>query len=148
MTHFLGIYHGNCALRYAGGVLEVKKLDFRGVKGQFDAKKANFRGPIAKFGYCRPILASTYGPFSWNMPWEVCPKVCWRGFRFQKVRFWGLIGQNDIKMANFSGLIAKIGHYRPILLLEPTYGPFSWNMSWELCPKVCWMGSRAQKVRF
>ena len=57
MTHFLGIYHGNCALRYAGGVLEVKKLDFRGLKGQFDAKKANFRGPIAKFGYCRPILA-------------------------------------------------------------------------------------------
>ena len=57
MTHFLGICHGNCALRYAGGVLEVKKLDFRGLKGQFDAKKANFGGPIAKFRHCRPILA-------------------------------------------------------------------------------------------
>ena len=57
MTHFLGICHGNCALRYAGGVLEVKKLHFRGLKGQFDAKKANFGGPIAKFRHCRPILA-------------------------------------------------------------------------------------------
>ena len=58
MTHFLGICHGNCALRYAGGVLEVKKLDFRGLKGQFDAKKANFRGLIAKIGHYMAILAS------------------------------------------------------------------------------------------
>ena len=58
MAHFLGIFHGNCALRYVGGVLEVKKLDFRGLKSQFDVKKVDFRGLAAKIGYCGPILAS------------------------------------------------------------------------------------------
>ena len=56
MAHFLGIFHGNCALRYVGGVLEVKKLDFRGLKCQFDVKKVNFRGLTAKSGHYRPIL--------------------------------------------------------------------------------------------
>ena len=58
MVHFRGICHGNCALRYVGGILKLIKLDFRGFKGQFDVKKANFRGLIAKIGYLRPILAS------------------------------------------------------------------------------------------
>ena len=58
MAHFHGICHGKFALRYVGGVPEVKKLDFRGLKGQFDVKMANFRGLIAKIGYYRPILAS------------------------------------------------------------------------------------------
>ena len=30
----------------------------RGLKGQFDVKKANFRGLIAKNGYLRPIITS------------------------------------------------------------------------------------------
>ena len=32
---------------------------------------------------------------------------------FRKLDFRGLIGQFDVKMANFRGLIAKIGHLRP-----------------------------------
>ena len=51
------------ALRYVGGVLELRKLDFRGLKGQFDVKKANFRGLIAKIGHYRPILASKTHPW-------------------------------------------------------------------------------------
>ena len=58
MIHFLGKCHGKCSLRYVGGFLEFKKLDFRGLKGQFDVKKANFRGIVAKIGHYRPILAS------------------------------------------------------------------------------------------
>ena len=58
MDHFHGICHGNCDLRYVGGVLELIKLDFRGLIGQFDVKKANFRGLIAQIDHCRPILAS------------------------------------------------------------------------------------------
>ena len=58
MTHFYGLCHGKCALKYVGEILEHRKLDFRGLKGQFDVKKANFRGLIAKIGHLRPILAS------------------------------------------------------------------------------------------
>ena len=65
---------------------------------------------------------------------------------FRKLDFRGLKGQFDVKKANFRGLIAKIGYYWTIWLLEPTYGPFTWTMSWELCPKACWWDSRAQKI--
>ena len=58
MTQFHGIFHGNCTLRYVGGVLMIIKLNFRGLKGQFDVKKANFRGIIAKFGRYGFILAT------------------------------------------------------------------------------------------
>ena len=58
MAHCHGLGHGNCVLRYAGGVIELRKLDFRGLKGQFDVKKANFGGLIAKIGHLRPILAT------------------------------------------------------------------------------------------
>ena len=58
MAHFYRLYHGNCALRFGGGIPELKKLDFRGLEGQFDAKKDNFRGQIAKNQQLRPILAS------------------------------------------------------------------------------------------
>ena len=44
MAHCHGLGHGNCVLKYAGGVLELRKLDFRGFKGQFNVKKVNFRG--------------------------------------------------------------------------------------------------------
>ena len=59
MAHFNGLCHGNCALRHVGESLEIRKLDFRGLKGQFDVKKVNFKGLIAKIGYYRPILAAT-----------------------------------------------------------------------------------------
>ena len=55
MTKFHELCRGNCALRRVGGVLELIKLDFRGLKGQFDVKKANFRGLIAKIGRYRPV---------------------------------------------------------------------------------------------
>ena len=48
MAYFLGIFHENCDLRNIEGVLEFKKLVFSGLKGQFDVKKANFRGQIAR----------------------------------------------------------------------------------------------------
>ena len=56
MAHFFGVCHMNCALRYVGGVLELRK--FNGLKGQFDAKKVNFGGLIAEIGNYRPIFAS------------------------------------------------------------------------------------------
>ena len=58
MAYFYGLCHRNCALRYIGGVLELRKLDFRGLKGQFDVKKANFRGLIAKNRPFEALLAS------------------------------------------------------------------------------------------
>ena len=58
MTNLHELCHRNCALRYIGGVLVLRKLDFRGLKGPFDVKKANFRRPIAKIGHYMPILAS------------------------------------------------------------------------------------------
>ena len=48
MIHFLGICHGKCYLRYVEGFLEFSKLDFRGLRGQFDDKKPNFRGQIGQ----------------------------------------------------------------------------------------------------
>ena len=58
MAHFYGLFHWNCALRYVGGILVIRKLYFRCLKGQFVVKKANFRGLIAKIGHYRPILAT------------------------------------------------------------------------------------------
>ena len=58
MTHFHGLCHGKCGLRYVGGILGHRKLDFRGLKGQFDVKKANFGGLLPKIGHLTPILAS------------------------------------------------------------------------------------------
>ena len=58
MTHFYGVCHKNCALRYVGWVIEVTKLDFRGLIGKLDVKKGNFRGLKAKICQLRPILAS------------------------------------------------------------------------------------------
>ena len=58
MAHFEEVCHRNCALMYVGGVLELIKIYFRGLKGQFVVKKANFRALIAKIGCYRPILAS------------------------------------------------------------------------------------------
>ena len=57
MTNLHELYHRNSAQRYVGRVLDNKKLDFRGLKGQFGVKKANFRRLItilailAYFGY-------------------------------------------------------------------------------------------------
>ena len=58
MAHFNEICHGNWALKYVGAILELRKLHFRGLKGQFDVKKANFRGLMAKIGYYWHIMAT------------------------------------------------------------------------------------------
>ena len=58
MAHFCVFCSNNCALSYVENVLELRKLDFRGLKGQLDVKKTNFSGVIAKTGHLRPILAS------------------------------------------------------------------------------------------
>ena len=58
MANFLELCYGNCGLMDYRGILQPRKLDFRGVKGQFDVKKANFRGLTAKIGYLRLIFTS------------------------------------------------------------------------------------------
>ena len=58
MAHFHGLCNGNCDLKHIKGILQFRKIDFRGLKGQFVVKKANFRGLKAKIGYLRPILTS------------------------------------------------------------------------------------------
>ena len=55
MPHFLEVYHGDCALSYVGVFIEIKRIDFRGLKGPFDVKRANFRIPIAKIGHYGPL---------------------------------------------------------------------------------------------
>ena len=82
MAHFHGLCHRNCALRYIGGFLVLRKLDFRGFKGQLDAKKANFRGLIAKIGLFRPILASIthLWPIFMKYAMGVVPYSTWEGF--------------------------------------------------------------------
>ena len=57
MVYFYKLYHRNCALRYVGWVLELRKLSFRGLKCQIDAKKAYFRELMGKIGHLRPIWA-------------------------------------------------------------------------------------------
>ena len=47
-----------CDLSYVEGILELRKINFGGLKGQFYVKTANFRGLKAKIGHCRHIWAS------------------------------------------------------------------------------------------
>ena len=46
MANFLGLCHRSCTLGYIGEVLDLRKLDFMSLKGQFDVKKAIFIGPL------------------------------------------------------------------------------------------------------
>ena len=64
MAHFHGLCRMNCDLKHIGGILELSKLDFRRLKGQFDVKKANLRGLKAKNSYLWPILAYRTHPGS------------------------------------------------------------------------------------
>ena len=58
MAHFHVVCHRNYALKYVGGVLEVRKLDFRGLKCQFDVKRPNLGAQKAKISDLGPILDS------------------------------------------------------------------------------------------
>ena len=55
MSHYHGFCHWNCALRCIGGVLELRKIGVRGLKGH--VKNVNFMRLIAKNDYLWPILA-------------------------------------------------------------------------------------------
>ena len=105
MIHFHGICHRKFDLKYVGWFLEFRKFGFRGLKGQFYVKKANFRGLIAKIGHYSPILASKtnlwayfYGLYNSNCDLKVCRK----DFIAHKVKFQGK-GRFDIKKSIFEG---------------------------------------------
>ena len=54
MAHFHGLCHGNCDLRYIRGILELRKVDFRGLKDQFDVKKHDILAELDDLlAYCR-----------------------------------------------------------------------------------------------
>ena len=57
MAHFHDLWHINCALKFIEGIFELRKVDFGGLNGQFDVKKANFRGLLAKIHCLVPIWA-------------------------------------------------------------------------------------------
>ena len=63
MAKFHEFCHGNCTQTYFGWFLELRKLDFRGLKGQIYVKKANFRGLIAKIRHYIDILATNTHPW-------------------------------------------------------------------------------------
>ena len=69
--------HGNCALKYVGGILKLIKLHFRGLKGQFNVKK--------------PILGDT--------PMTQFNKICQGNYALRYVG-----GVLVIRKLNFMGL--------------------------------------------
>ena len=89
MVRFHGICHKNCALKYVGEILETRKLHFRGRIGQFDVKKANFRGLIAKIGHYWPILATRTHLWHIFMEYAMGIVPYWRGSSAQKIKLWG-----------------------------------------------------------
>ena len=104
MAHFHGLCHGNCNLMHIRGILELIKIDFRGHKGQFDVKNANFMGQIAKNGYLWTNLAHRYPPMAHFH--GLCNRNCnlrhIRGIlELIKIDFRGLKGQTNVKKANF-----------------------------------------------
>ena len=136
MAHFHEVCHENCVLRYFARILLLRNLEFRGLEGQFDVKKANFRGLIPKISYLRPILTSrTYPwPIIFVLPWDFCPKVYRRNSSSQKLDFRVLKCQSDVKKVNFRGLIAKIGYSRAIL----TFRTHLWPIFMDYVIRVCW----------
>ena len=54
---------------------------------------------------------------------------------FRKLDFRGLIRQFNVKMANFRGLIGKIGHLKPILASITHQFPIFMNYVMENVPK-------------
>ena len=119
MTHFHDSCHGKCLLRHVEGVLELQKFDFWSPSNQFDIKKANFVGLLAKIASLRHILASR------AHLWPVfCVFFCREKSSLKfigvidgqwKLDFWGLKSHFDAKKAYFMGLLAKIGYLRSVL---------------------------------
>ena len=82
-------HHGNCDPRYVRGVLELRKLDFRGLKGQIDVKMANFRGLTAKLFRYRHIFATRarLWPIFMEYFMEIVTNVCWMDSKAHEVTF-------------------------------------------------------------
>ena len=117
MAHFMCYALENVPW-YVGVVLELRKLDFRGVKGQINVKKSDFTVLIAKIDYLRPILTST------AHLWPIFMLLCHGNYalryvgvvlELRKFDFRGFKGQINVKKADFRVLIAKIRYLRPIL---------------------------------
>ena len=67
MAHFHDLCHRNCTLNYIKGILELRKLDFGGLEGQFDVKKANF------FENSR-IHGLNSSEYKYNVKWSLLAK--------------------------------------------------------------------------
>ena len=82
-----------------GAVLEFRKLDFKGLKGQLDLKRASFRRLIPKFGHFWPILATRTHLWQIFMGYAMnCALRYVGGFLvLRKLNFGGLKGQFDVK---------------------------------------------------
>ena len=94
--------------------MKLRKIDFRGLKGQFDVINDNFIGLIAKYVYLWPILAYRTNLWPIFLDYNIHPR---------KLGFMGLKGQFDVKKSNFRGLTAKIGYLRPILTFRDHLWP-------------------------
>ena len=109
-------FHKFCHRNFAPKVFwrdsRAQKLDFRGLRSQFDAKKPNFRGLIGKIGNWRTILVTRpiLLPISMEYTIGILPSGILR-----KLDFRDLKGQFDVKKASFRRLIAEIGYLRRIL---------------------------------
>ena len=107
MIHFYGLCHRSCALKCITGVLELRKLDFRGLKGQLDVKKAKIGELISKIGYLRPVLTSRIHlrPILMNFAIGVVLLRYVEGIlKIRKSDFRGLKGQFDEKRLIFEDL--------------------------------------------
>ena len=123
MTHFHGICHGNCNLRYVGGVLVLRKLYFGGLKGHIGVKRANFRGLIAKIGHYRPIL-TTRAHFHVVCHGNHALRYVGGVLEYRKLDLRGLKGQFDVKRANLGVKKLKSVIWGLFWLLEPITDPF------------------------
>ena len=103
MAHFQGLCHGSCALGYIGGIFKLRKLEFRGLKCQFDVKNANLRVLIPKIGYFRPILTSRTHPWPIIMGFAMGFALWYTGgiLELKKLDFRGLKCQSDVKKGQF-----------------------------------------------
>merc|ERR1712002_1087988 len=104
------------ALKFIGGILELRKVGFRGLKGLFDVKKTNFRGLIPKTALIGLfwLLEPTYDQFFYGICHRNCALKYIGGIlELRKVSFRGLKGPFDVKKANFRELLAKNDRVRP-----------------------------------
>ena len=126
MIHFHGICHGEFDLRYVGGFLKFRKLDFGRLRGQFDVKKANFRGLIAEIGHYNHILASRINLWPIFMDYTigiVALMYAERILELTKLNFRGFQGRFDVKKSIVRGITIKMCYLWLILASRPHLCP-------------------------